>query len=83
MQKRFAPEEANVANTSIVKNLQGSIEWVSIEPSQVLALDFAMREVAEVARGIAGICDSHIAQCRAPVPYEVQHVPNSRPDGPH
>src|ERR1700745_4273645 len=81
VQKRFATEEADVANTSIVKDLQGGIEWVSIDPSQVLAFHFAIREVAEVALGVAGIGDGNIAQGRAAVPYEAEHIPSFRPDG--
>ena len=61
MQERFAAEEADVANPSIMKNLQGSVELVSIDPSQVLAFHFAVGEVAEIASGVAGIGDGNIA----------------------
>jgi hypothetical protein len=70
VQKWFATEKAYVANTSIAKNLQSSIEFVSLDPSQVLALDFAIREIAEVTRRVAGIGDSYVAQRRSAVPYE-------------
>jgi hypothetical protein len=70
VQKRFTAEEADISNTSIVKNLQSSIELVSIDPSQVFAIYFAIREVAKVARRIARICDGNIAQRWAPVPNE-------------
>jgi hypothetical protein len=66
-----------------VENLQGGIELVRIDPSQVLAFDFAVREVAEVARRVAGIGDSNIAQRRAAAPKQAHYVPSSRTDGRH
>ena len=68
MQKRFATEEADISNASIVKDLQGRIEVVSIDPSQVFAFHLAIGEVAKVARGIARISDGNIAQCGTAVP---------------
>jgi len=70
VQKRFATEETDVPNTSSVKNLQSSIKLVSIDPSQVFATHFAIREVAKVTRRIARIGDSNVAQCRPPAPDE-------------
>jgi hypothetical protein len=68
VQKRLATEKADVANTSVVKNLQGGIESASIDPSLVFAPYFAVREVGKVARCIARICDRNIAQRGAAVP---------------
>jgi hypothetical protein len=70
MQKRFAAEKTDIANTFVVKNPQGSIELIGIDPSQVFAFHFAIREVAKVTRGIARICDRNIAQGGATAPNQ-------------
>src|ERR1700676_5771749 len=79
MQERFAAEKADVAHSSITKNLQGSLELIGIDPSQVLAFHFAVGEVAEITSGVAGISDSNIAQRRTATSNEAQHVPSRRP----
>src|SRR2546427_501907 len=61
VQKRFSTEEANVANTATVQNVQGTVELRGIDPSQVLASYLTVGEVAEVARSITGVCDGNIA----------------------
>jgi hypothetical protein len=70
MQKRFATEKTDIANTFVVKNPQGSIELLRIDPSQVFAFHFAIREITKVTRCIAGICDGNIAQGGATAPKQ-------------
>src|SRR5437879_5458860 len=81
MQKRFSTHEANVANTATVEDFQGSPELPGIDPSQVLVSYFPAGEVAEVTRGITGVCDGDIAESGAAMTDEVQHVPHFRSDG--
>ena len=77
MQKRFSPEEADIANTPTVQNLEGGFEVVSVDPSQVLACDFAIREITKIAGCVARICNRNIAERGTSMAHEAEQVPCS------
>jgi len=61
MEKRLAPEEANVANISLVQNAECAVELVGIYPAQVTGGHFPVSEIAEVALGVTGVGHGNIA----------------------
>jgi hypothetical protein len=61
VEKRFASEEADVPNTATVQNFQGGVELFGVDPSQIFADYLAIREIAEITRGIARVGHSNIA----------------------
>jgi hypothetical protein len=78
MKKGLAAKKADVPDSSSMQNLERFAQTCSVDATQVLMRDFAIRKVAEVAGCVTGIGDSNIAQCRATVTKETQHVQNLR-----
>ena len=75
MEERLSTEETDVANVAFAKNVQGAAELVGVNPPEIAAGDFASGEIAEVARGVAGIGDGDIAEGRTAAGDEAEHVP--------
>ncbi len=79
MQEGLATEEADVANTPMVENLESSIELLSVDPSNVFSIYLSVRKVAEIAESIARVRDRDIAQGWSATTYEAHHVQGFRP----
>jgi translation elongation factor EF-4 len=75
VQERFASEDIQVANAAGVQDIERAGELVSIEPAKASRLLFVYGEVAEIACGVAGIRNCNVADTRATVANQAQHIP--------
>jgi hypothetical protein len=62
VEERLATEEADVADVASAQDVQGAAELVGVDPAKIAGADFAAGEVAEVARGVAGVGYGDIAE---------------------
>jgi len=76
MKKGLPTKKTDVTDSASMKNLKRSVDPSSVNPPQVLMRNFAIRKVAEVAGRIAAVGNSNVAQRRATVTKEPQHIPN-------
>jgi hypothetical protein len=61
VKKRLAAEKADVSNIPLVQDVQSAPEQVRIDPAQIFLRHFAIRKIAEIARGVAGVRHRDIA----------------------
>src|SRR6267154_1609927 len=75
VKQRLDTEETNVADVALAKNVETAAELIGIDPTEIARANFAASEVAEVASGVARVCDGDVAERRPAARDEAQHVP--------
>jgi hypothetical protein len=83
VQERLASKETDIANTAAMQDVESGIQLFCIHPAQILARNFPISKIAEIASRVAGIGDSNVAQGGTALRYEAHHVADLAPSTYH